>query len=199
MYQSLAEGCGEDRLLDFHSPYGCSKGAADQYVRDYARIYGLRSVVFRQSCIYGRRQFGIEDQGWVAWFTIRAAQRAPVTIYGDGKQTRDVLFIDDLCDAFSAALSRIDEVKGRIYNIGGGPKNTLSLLELVKMLDELAGKPLEVGYDDWRPGDQRVFVCDIRKAKRELGWEPKIGAPQGVELLHRWVGENLALFPAPRR
>jgi CDP-paratose 2-epimerase len=127
-YVGLPGGCPEDRPLDFHSPYGCSKGAADQYVRDYARIYGLRTVVFRQSCIYGYRQFGLEDQGWVAWFTIRAAQGKPVTIFGDGKQVRDVLFVDDLVDAFRRAVDRIDEVSGRIYNIGGGPQNTLSLL-----------------------------------------------------------------------
>jgi CDP-paratose 2-epimerase len=193
-YVGLPGGCPEDRPLDFHSPYGCSKGAADQYVRDYARIYGLRTVVFRQSCIYGYRQFGLEDQGWVAWFTIRAAQGKPVTIFGDGKQVRDVLFVDDLVDVFRKAVDRIDEVSGRVYNIGGGPANTLSLLELIGILERQTGRSMEVGYDDWRPGDQRVFICDVGKAERELGWKPTTTAEEGVRLLHGWVAEHPSLF-----
>ncbi len=165
-------------------------------MRDYSRIYGLRTVVFRQSCIYGYRQFGVEDQGWVAWFTIRAALGAPVTIFGDGRQVRDVLFIDDLVDAFQAAIDRIDVSAGRIYNIGGGPQNQLSLLELVARLEALTGRKLPVSFGDWRPGDQRVFVCDIAKAKSELGWSPRVGSRDGVELLYRWVDANRALFPA---
>jgi CDP-paratose 2-epimerase len=193
-YVDLAGGCDEQRQLDFHSPYGCSKGAADQYVRDYARIYGLRTVVFRQSCIYGYRQFGVEDQGWVAWFSIRAALRAPVTIYGDGKQVRDVLFIEDLVAAYLAAVERIDVAAGQVYNVGGGPENQMSLLELVARLDRLSGAPLKVSYADWRPGDQRIFVCDISKARRDLGWSPRVSAAQGVEKLYRWVDENRPLF-----
>lgn len=193
-YVGLDHGCPESRPLDFHSPYGCSKGAADQYFRDYARIYGLRTVVFRQSCIYGYRQFGIEDQGWVAWFTIRAAQRKPVTIFGDGKQVRDVLFIDDLVAAFRSAVDRIDDVKGRIFNIGGGPANTMSLLELIGILEKLTGRKMEVGYDDWRPGDQRVFICDVRKARAEMGWQPQVSASDGVAKLYRWVSDNMNLF-----
>jgi CDP-paratose 2-epimerase len=154
----------------------------------------MRTIVFRQSCIYGYRQFGIEDQGWVAWFTIRAAQRRPVTIFGDGKQVRDVLFIDDLVDAFAAALARVDTIKGRVYNIGGGSANTMSLAELVGMLGEVSGAPLAVTYADWRPGDQRIFVCDTRKARAELGWEPKVSVTAGVKKLHAWVKENAALF-----
>jgi CDP-paratose 2-epimerase len=195
-YADLPRGCDERRPLDFHSPYGCSKGAADQYVRDYSRIYGLRTVVFRQSCIYGYRQFGVEDQGWVAWFTIRAAFGAPVTIFGDGRQVRDVLFIDDLVDGFQAAIERIDVSAGRIYNVGGGPQNQLSLLELVASLDALTGRKLKVSFADWRPGDQRVFVCDIAKAKAELGWSPKVGSASGIEQLYRWVDSNRALFAA---
>ena len=201
-YVDLPQGCDERRPLDFHSPYGCSKGAADQYVRDYGRIYGLRTVVLRQSCIYGYRQFGVEDQGWVAWFTIRAALGRPVTIFGDGRQVRDVLFIDDLVDAFEAAIDRVDRVDagaGRIYNIGGGPQNQLSLLELVARLDSLSGRKLEVTFADWRPGDQRIFVCDIRKAKRELGWSPQIDAGDGIEKLYRWVEANRGLFAAAVR
>lgn len=194
-YLDMPEGCGEDRPLDFHSPYGCSKGAADQYVRDYARIYGLKSVVFRQSCIYGYRQFGVEDQGWVAWFTIRSVQGAPVTIYGDGCQVRDVLFIEDLLDAYVAAVAKIDAAKGRVYNVGGGPANVLSLRGLVSKLEALNGRPLEVGFGDWRPGDQRIFISDIRRIGRELGWAPKISVDEGLSRLHRWVSENRALIP----
>jgi CDP-paratose 2-epimerase len=195
-YVDLPNGCDERRPLDFHSPYGCSKGAADQYVRDYARIYGMKTVTFRQSCIYGYRQFGVEDQGWIAWFCIRSAHGKPVTIYGDGKQVRDVLFIDDLIDAYFSAVEKIDQVSGRVYNLGGGPANQLSLLDLVSTLDRLSGRPLSVSYGDWRPGDQRVFVCDIHKAARELGWTPKVSAAEGVERLYRWVEANKSLFAA---
>jgi CDP-paratose 2-epimerase len=193
-YEGLPHGCPEDRTLDFHSPYGCSKGAADQYVRDYARIYGMRTVVLRQSCIYGYRQFGLEDQGWVAWFTIRAVQGKPVTIFGDGKQVRDVLFVDDLVDCFHRCVERIGEVSGRIFNIGGGPDKTLSLLELIAILEEQTGRRMQVGYDDWRPGDQRVFICDVRKAEQELGWKPTTHAEEGVRKLHDWVAAHPSLF-----
>jgi CDP-paratose 2-epimerase len=197
-YVDLPDGCDEERPLDFHSPYGCSKGAADQYVRDYGRIYGLKTVVFRQSCIYGYRQFGVEDQGWVAWFSIRAALGRPVTIFGDGRQVRDVLFIDDLVDAFVAAIDRIDQTAGRIYNIGGGVTNQMSLRDLVGHLDRLSGRPLQVEYAGWRPGDQRIFVCDIRKARRELDWSPRVSCPEGVERLYRWIESNRALFAETR-
>ena len=193
-YVDLPNGCDEQRPLDFHSPYGCSKGAADQYVHDYARIYGMRTVVFRQSCIYGYRQFGVEDQGWVAWFSIRAALGKPVTIFGDGRQVRDVLFIDDLVDGFLAAIDHIDSSAGRIYNVGGGPGNQMSLLDLVAHLERLSGRPLHVEYAGWRPGDQRIFVCDIGKAKRELGWAPQVSCPDGIERLYRWIEANRSLF-----
>lgn len=193
-YQDYPNGIAEHQLIDFHSPYGCSKGAADQYVRDYARIYGLRSVVFRQSCIYGPRQFGIEDQGWVAWFTIAALAGKPVTVYGDGKQVRDVLYVEDLVNAFQMATEKIDKTAGRIYNIGGGPANTMSLLELLKMLEEFYGRPVEHSFGDWRPGDQPVYISDIAKAKTEFGWEPKRSAHEGVKELAEWVKENKSLF-----
>jgi CDP-paratose 2-epimerase len=157
----------------------------------------LRTVVFRQSCIYGYRQFGVEDQGWVAWFTIRSVQDAPVTIYGDGRQVRDILFIDDLIDAYLAAVARIDAVAGSIFNVGGGPANTLSLRELVVRLGELNGRGLAVTYGDWRPGDQRVFVADVRKAERELGWAPRVPVAEGLARLHQWVSANLSAFPPP--
>ena len=194
VYEDLPQGVSEEQPLDFHSPYGCSKGAADQYVHDYARIYGLRTVNFRQSCIYGPRQFGVEDQGWVAWFAIRAAQRLPVTIYGDGMQVRDVLAVDDLIDCYVRAVERIDVAAGQSFNVGGGPSHTLSLLELIDMLGEVLGAKPAYGFSEWRPGDQRIFVCDISKAKRVLGWEPKTPVRQGVAELAAWVSGNPALF-----
>lgn len=190
------DGVPETRPLDFHSPYGCSKGAADQYVRDYARIYGLPSVVFRQSCIYGQRQMGVEDQGWVAWFVIAAVTGKPITIYGDGKQVRDLLHVDDLVAAFLSATERVDVTKGQIYNLGGGPANTLSIwAEFGPLLSELVGyQVVPAAYRDWRPGDQPVFIADIRKAEREFGWSPQIGVREGIERLVAWVRANRDLF-----
>jgi CDP-paratose 2-epimerase len=193
-YESLPFGVDETRQLDFHSPYGCSKGAADQYVLDYARIYGLPTVVFRQSCIYGTRQFGIEDQGWVAWFVIAAVLGRPITIYGDGKQVRDVLFVGDLVELYERAIENIDRVKGEAFNVGGGPHNTLSLLQLLEKLAGLLDRRISVSYSDWRPGDQKVFVADIRKAKAMLGWEPSVSPDEGVSRLLRWVQDNRRLF-----
>ena len=194
-YRDLTNGCPETQPLDFHSPYGCSKGAGDQYVRDYARIYGLRSVVFRQSCIYGPRQFGVEDQGWLAWFIIAAVLGRPITIYGDGKQVRDALHVHDLLDAYDAAVARIDEVKGEVYNIGGGPENVISVwAEFGPLLEKFIGHSIEIARGDWRPGDQRVFYADVRKAEEELGWKPRINVNQGIEMLHQWVAENRNLF-----
>jgi CDP-paratose 2-epimerase len=190
----LSTGVSERQNLDFHSPYGCSKGAADQYVRDYHRIYGLQTVVFRQSCIYGYRQFGLEDQGWVAWFMIATLQGRPVTLYGDGKQVRDVLFIDDLLDAFDAAAANIDKTRGEVYNIGGGPQNLMSLRELLDYLGEKQNRPVAYKQAGWRPGDQKVYVSDIRKAKEEFGWAPKICVKQGLDLLYDWVATNKELF-----
>jgi len=193
-YEDLPGGVPESRTLDFHSPYGCSKGAADQYVRDYARIYGLKTAVFRQSCIYGYRQLGVEDQGWVAWFTIAAVLGKPIVLYGDGKQVRDLLFIDDLVDAYVLAVDHPDRVSGGIYNFGGGPENVLSLLELLDMLKALNSADVERSFDDWRPGDQRVFVSDITLAERKLGWKPTVGAAEGVRKLHAWVVENRGML-----
>ena len=194
-YESLPFGAPETQPLDFHSPYGCSKGTGDQYVRDYARIYGLRSVVYRQSCIYGPRQFGIEDQGWVAWFVIAAVMGRPITIYGDGKQIRDLLHVSDLIRAYDLAVEKIDVAAGQVYNLGGGSANTLSIwTEFGPMLEELVGHPIEVARGDWRPGDQRVFVADVRKAERELGWKPKVGVEEGIRKLFEWVRENKNLF-----
>ena len=194
-YESLPFGAPETQPLDFHSPYGCSKGTGDQYVRDYARIYGLPTVVYRQSCIYGPRQFGIEDQGWVAWFVIAAEMGRPITIYGDGKQIRDLLNVADLTRAYDLAVEKIDVAAGQVYNLGGGSANTLSIwTEFGPMLEELVGHPIQVARGDWRPGDQRVFVADVRKAERELGWKPQIGVEEGIRKLFEWVRENKNLF-----
>jgi len=202
-YDDRPFGVGEDEPLDFHSPYGCSKGVGDQYVRDYARIYGMKTIVFRQSCIYGTRQFGIEDQGWVAWFCLAVLTGQPFTIYGDGKQTRDALWVDDLIDVYERAYDRIDDLSGEVINVGGGPANTLSLLDLVAKLERSFGKRLNPGIAPWRPGDQRVFVSDIRKAQALLDWKPKMGTEAGVDRLIRWIKENRGLFtvgqPEPAR
>lgn len=193
-YQSLPTGVSEEHNLDFHSPYGCSKGCADQYVIDYHRIYGLRSIVFRQSCIYGYRQFGAEDQGWVAWFMIASQLGRPITIYGDGKQVRDILFIDDLLDAYDAAFAAPDKAAGRAFNIGGGVNNVLSLRELLAFIEQRSGSRIRTGSADWRPGDQKVFISDIRRARTELGWSPKISCLQGLALLYDWIGDHRELF-----
>ena len=196
-YADLDEGVPVTRPLDFYSPYGCSKGCGDQYVIDYARIYGLKTIVFRQSCIYGAHQFGIEDQGWVAWFAIRAMQNLPVTIYGDGKQVRDVLCVDDLLAAYDAAVENIGSTNGQAYNIGGGPRNTLSLLELVAILNKQFGRSLEYSFADWRPGDQLIFISDIRKAATDFGWVPHVSTDEGVTRLVAWLRQNEHLFPNP--
>jgi CDP-paratose 2-epimerase len=190
----LAGGVGESQPLDFHSPYGCSKGSADQYVIDYSRIYGLRTINLRQSCIYGYRQFGVEDQGWVAWFTIAHLLGKPVTIYGTGKQVRDILFIDDLIDCYLAAIERIDEVAGQTFNIGGGPANTLSLRELLSYLQEFSGRAVTHSFDDWRPGDQPVYVSDIHKSESLLNWTPKVNVQDGISKLYRWIESNRGSF-----
>ena len=194
-YADLPLGCPETQPLDFHSPYGCSKGTGDQYVRDYARIYDLPTVVLRQSCIYGPRQFGVEDQGWVAWMIIAAVTGHPLTIYGDGKQIRDVLHVDDLLNAYDLAIAKIEAVRGQVYNLGGGPENTMSIwTEFGLLLEKLLGRPVPVARGDWRPGDQKVFVADIRKAGCEFGWKPKVGVEDGVGRLFEWVRENKDLF-----
>ncbi len=183
-------GINEKIPLDFHSPYGCSKGAADQYILDYSRTYGLKTVVFRMSCIYGPHQFGTEDQGWVAHFLISALQDEPITIYGNGKQVRDILYVDDLIDAFMLAHKNIDSLAGEVFNIGGGPENTVSLLEILKLIKEKADKEMDVSFEDWRTGDQYYYVSNTEKFKEATGWKPKHTISQGVENLVRWLCEN---------
>jgi CDP-paratose 2-epimerase len=191
-FVDLPDGIAESRPLDFHSPYGCSKGAADQYVIDYSRIYGLKTLVFRQSCIYGEHQFGVEDQGWIAWFAIRALQELPVTIYGSGRQVRDALYVGDLIGAYDAAVSAIDTTCGKAYNIGGGPSHTLSLLELVDILEQQLGYRIQYTLDDWRPGDQRVFISDIGRATRDFNWRPTTTPSAGITKMLDWLSQNAA-------
>ena len=194
VFVDAPKGVSEAQQLDFHSPYGCSKGAADQYVRDYARSFGLSTVVLRQSCIYGPRQFGIEDQGWVAWFVIAAVTGRPITLYGTGKQVRDVLFIDDLTDLFLKVADNIEQHAGEAFNIGGGPDQTMSLIEFLEMLEDLLGRKISYGFGAARVGDQPVYVSDIRKAGMRTDWTPTTGVREGVEKLVAWVQANEGLF-----
>ncbi len=183
-------GIDERRRVEPRTPYGCSKAAADQYVLDYAHGFGLPAAVFRMSCIYGPHQLGTEDQGWIAHFLIRALAGAPITIYGDGRQVRDVLHVDDLVDAFLRAWQQIDLVRGCAFNLGGGPRNTLSLLELIDAIARLSGRRPEVRFEDWRAGDQRYYVSDTTAFTAATGWRPLIAPRIGVEALHRWLAEQ---------
>jgi len=188
-----AGGIDEHFSIDLceHTPYGCSKLTGDLYMQDYAHLYGIKTGVFRMSCIYGTRQFGMEDQGWVAWFTIAALTGKPITIYGDGKQVRDLLWVDDLIGAYRAFLGS-NHTHG-VFNMGGGPENTLSLLELLALLETRASD-ISVTYADWRPSDQKVYVSNIDKARQKLGWKPHITPQEGVERLAAWVAANRSLF-----
>lgn len=194
-YRDYPAGIPETYPLDFHSPYGCSKGAGDQYTIDYGRIYGLNTVAFRQSCIYGPRQFGVEDQGWVAHFVIATVLKRPISIYGDGYQVRDLLHVRDLVRAYELAIHNMDKVRGKALNVGGGPTNTLSIWkEFGPLLENLHGHPIPVTHGEWRPGDQQVFVADIALAEKLLGWRPEISVTQGVQELYNWVAGNPHLF-----
>lgn len=189
-------GIAENRPLDFHSPYGCSKGAADQYVIDYARTYRLPALVFRMSCIYGPHQYGNEDQGWVAHFVIRSITGKPITIYGDGKQVRDLLFIEDLVDAFLLAQQQMRRLSGHAFNLGGGPANTISLLELLDLITELHGGELSIEFESWRAADQRYYVADTSKFSAMTGWKPKVGVREGVKRLYEWLMASEQYIPA---
>ena len=185
-------GIDEEAPLDFHSPYGCSKGAGDQYARDYGRIYGLKTVVFRQSCIYGPWQYGEADQGWVAWFLIAALTKAPLTVYGDGRQVRDLLYVDDLLDLYDRAYERRARVAGEVFNVGGGNQRTLSLMELLEWLETRLGRKIPRAQRGWRPGDQKVYISDIAKARRQLGWTPRVSVGAGLEKLFGWLSPRLS-------
>jgi CDP-paratose 2-epimerase len=195
----MARGISEARPLDFHSPYGCSKGTADQYVVDYARSYGLTTLVFRMSCIYGPRQFGTEDQGWVAHFILRALRGERITLYGDGMQVRDVLFVDDLVDAFLLAEQHAPRLKGRAFNMGGGPANTISLLDLLDRIAQLHGERPGVSFDAWRTGDQRYYVSDTGAFQSETGWKAKVAAADGIGQLYQWLAAQHGARAAAQR
>jgi len=188
------EGISENYPLDFHGPYGCSKGCGDQYTIDYARIFGLNTIVFRQSGIYGPHQFGIEEQGWLAWFCNALLFDKPVTIYGDGKQVRDVLYVDDLIRAYDSAFKNIKKTQGRAYNIGGGSAFSLSIWELFEILEKFAGKKFKYKFGPWRPGDQKIYISDIGQAKKDFGWQPKISPKEGVKKLYNWISQNKNLI-----
>lgn len=194
-------GISEGRNLDFHSPYGCSKGTADQYVRDYARSYGIPTVVFRMSCIYGPHQCGNEDQGWVAHFVRCALENTPITLYGDGRQVRDILFVEDLIDALLLAQARMGDISGQAFNIGGGPGNTTSLIELIERISDLHGEKPTLRFDAWRTGDQRYYVSDTRRFSQAIGWRAQVGIREGIRRLYDWlraVREREAEMPAER-
>jgi len=188
------KGVSENYPLNFAGPYGCSKGTGDQYTIDYARIFGLNTIVFRQSGIYGPHQFGIEEQGWLAWFTNALLFDKPVTIFGDGKQVRDVLYINDLISAFNLAFKNIKKTRGKAYNIGGGPKFSLSIWELFEILEKLAGRKFNYKFGSWRQGDQKIYISDISRAKKDFNWSPKISPKQGVKKLHNWISQNKTLI-----
>jgi len=186
----LAHGIGEGAPLDLYSPYGCSKGAADQYVRDYARVFGLNTVVLRMSCIYGPRQFGTEDQGWLAHFVLKARAGDPISIYGDGFQVRDVLFVDDAVNAWLGALERAGKLSGRIFNLGGGASNAISLREAIDHIARLHGKGPQLRFADWRPGDQPWYVSDISAISAALDWSPRVSVERGLGALDQWISSR---------
>lgn len=185
--------------LDFQSPYGCSKGAADQYVLDYARIYRLPTVVFRMSCVYGRRQWGTEDQGWVAHFGRALLKQEPITIFGDGHQVRDILWVDDAVAAMRRAIHRAADTPGCVYNIGGGPSNAVTVASVVETLSDIMGREVPVRLGPWRPGDQRRYVSDTSRAERELGWTPRVTVPDGLGRLAEWLGRTVDRKTVPLR
>jgi CDP-paratose 2-epimerase len=192
---SYATGVAERQALDFHSPYGCSKGAADQYVRDYARVFGLRTAVMRMSCIYGPRQFGTEDQGWIAHFFLQALRGKEITIYGDGFQVRDALHINDAVAAWLAVLARVRPGQGEIFNLGGGPDNSVSLRELLGFMSEMDRHPCELSFQDWRPGDQPWYVSNTIRLAEKTGWVPRVPLQQGLKSLDAWLTARFAARP----
>jgi len=187
-------GIDENYSIDLceHTPYGCSKLAGDLYMQDYGHTYGLKTGVFRMSCIYGERQFGVEDQGWIAWFVIAALLNKPITIFGDGKQVRDTLHVSDLVNAFDDFVN--SKLRTEVFNIGGGFENTLSILELVSYLEHLSGKKIYPLYSDWRSGDQKIYISNISKIKEKLGWVPKVDPKNGVKKLFNWVLDEKELL-----
>lgn len=195
-YQPVSElyskGINESTLLDFQSPYGCSKGSADQYILDYCRTFDVPASVFRMSCIYGPHQYGTEDQGWVAYFLFRIIQNLPLTIYGDGKQVRDILYIDDLLEAFEMVVKYKDSCNGHAFTIGGGPSNSISILECIQLLQKQCAKFPPLSFAPWRNGDQHYYVSDISKFNNLTGWRPSVDLESGISRLYQWVSNNIS-------
>jgi CDP-paratose 2-epimerase len=189
-FKENLNGISESQQLDFYSPYGCSKGAADQYVNDYSRCYGLNTTVVRQSCIYGKMQYGIEDQGWVAWFTIAAMSNKPITIFGNGKQVRDILYCEDLIGLYEKIIANPKVSKGQVYNAGGGLSNSISLLEFIQVLEAKLNKKIPHAFDNLRLGDQPIFISENKKAKTELNWEPITNISNGLDRMIKWLQAN---------
>ena len=194
IYKNNIVGIDEETKTNFHSPYGCSKGAADQYVRDYSRMYGINTYVLRQSCIYGPNQFGIEDQGWLAWFTIASILGKKITVFGNGKQVRDLLYIDDLNRLFEILANNKKTNIDRVYNVGGGYKFSLSILELLEILEKIIGKKIKVKFSKWRPGDQKIYISNNSKIKKNFGWKPSTKPEIGIRKLSSWVYKNKKLI-----
>lgn len=190
-------GVNESQPLDLYSPYGCSKGTADQYVHDYSRMFALPTVVFRMSCIAGPRQFGTEDQGWVAHFLYSALENRPLTIYGDGRQVRDVLCVSDLVMAFEKVRAQIEKTAGQIYNVGGGPRNSVSLLEVIEMIECVTGRRVRSSLERPRPGDQLYYVTDFSKLTKHTGWKPSKSVPQTIQVIHDWWRTPRITVPVP--
>jgi len=188
------KGVAENEQLDFYSPYGCSKGAADSYVKDYYRIYGIPAIVFRQSCIYGAFQFGVEDQGWAAWLMAALLFNKKISIYGTGKQVRDVLYISDLIGAYKLSLEKLDETAGEAFNIGGGCENSVSLIEYLNFIVKKYGLNLKMEFKDWRQGDQKLYISDNSKFAKICGWKPEISFETGIDKLHKWLTSNIKLL-----
>ena len=184
------KGVDESTPVDFYSPYGCSKGAADMYMRDYSRSFGLKTVVFRQSCIYGPWQYGVEDQGWLAFFTRQILNENIITIFGNGKQVRDLLYVDDLLKAYSFAIEKIHEIRGEVFNIGGGPENALSLVEAIDKLEAVSGKKAKVSFGKKRIGDQDFFVSNNNKLGKKLDWKVNIKVDDGLSRMMKWCKKN---------
>ena len=191
IFKNLTKGIDEKINLDFHSPYGCSKGSADQYVIDYRKIYNLNTYVIRQSCIYGPNQYGLEDQGWVSWMTLCSILNKKINIFGDGKQVRDLLYIDDLVDLFYKILINKKKINNNVFNCGGGPSNAISILQLFKILEKINKKKLKRSFKDKRKGDQKIFISNNNRLKKNFGWKPKVDKEKGISLMHTWMHDNL--------
>ena len=192
-FPNIRKGINENQSLDFHSPYGCSKGSADQYIIDYSRIYNLNTYCFRQSCIYGVNQFGLEDQGWISWIISRAILGKKIKIFGDGKQVRDILFIDDLIRLYYLCF-KSKQKKFRIFNVGGGFRNSISLIELIELLERKLQKKLNKSFLPWRPGDQKVYISDIRLASKTFGWKILNNKDKGISKMYNWISKNIKYF-----